>query len=160
MNDKEIFTALFDAARQSNSAMGSVSSALVRDGEIIDIATSSGDTGRHAEDLLFEKLTERGIQILPSDVLYVTLVPCGKRTPGGKGEKYGDCTAKVLKTPIKKVIYASPDHQMKFSQERFESAGVSLIQSDDPEITREAGQIFVETLTDESYIQTRGSREL
>ncbi len=159
MTNKEIFQELLNVAAQTKSERGAVAACLVRNGVILLSSPSSDSPNRHAEDLLLEKIKKERISILPDDIVYATLQPCGARTRGGGGEEYGDCTTKIIHSPVKHIIYALPDHHYSLEvNKRFEEAGISSHQTDDPEITEHARKIFNESMTDEKYIEQKGDK--
>jgi len=159
MTDEEIFKELLTIARQAKSQRGAVAACLVRGGRVLVSSASSDVPNRHAEDLLFEKITHQNMRIDPNDILYVTIQPCGERTPGGGGEMYGDCATKIINSPVKHVIYAVPDpHYSSEVDARFEKAGISSHQINNAEITKNARAIFNETLSDAKYINQKGNR--
>ena len=159
MNDYEIFQELFNIAESLDSRKGAVAACLVRDGKIILSSGSSDIPSRHAEDLLIEKAKVENLIIKPTDMLYVTLQPCGERTKGGGGEQFGDCATNILKSPIKSVVYGVPDHLYSLQvNTRFDEAGITHRHFDNQEITEKARRIFNETITDEDYIEQKGKR--
>lgn len=147
MTDKEIFEHLFEIAPQSNDTDGVVTSCLVRNGKIIADAVSAGV--EHAEYMLLQKLKEEAIEILPTDVIYVTLQPCDRRSPG-PGELLGDCTTNVTKAGIRHVVYAATYPKSEKSLERFADEGISVRQCEDIEIVRKAVELFNSTNKDQT----------
>ena len=147
MTEQEIFDRLFEIAPQSNDTDGVVTSCLVRDDEIIAEAVSAGV--EHAEYMLLQKLKEEATEILPTDIIYVTLQPCDRRSPG-PGELLGDCTTNVTKAGIKHVVYASTYPKSEKSLERFAEAGISVRQCEDAETVRRAVELFNSTNEDQS----------
>ena len=159
MTDYQIFQELFTIAEALNSKKGAVAACIVRNGEIILSSGCSDDPNRHAEDLLLQKVRDENVPIQPDDILYVTLQPCGARTPGGGGEEFGDCTTNIINSPVKHVVYGVPDHHYSLEvNERFDHAGISHRHFDNPEITEKARRIFNQTITDEAYIGQKGSK--
>jgi len=159
MTDHEIFQELFKIAESLNSKKGAVAACLVRDGKMILSAGSCDEPNRHAEDMLLEKARTEGVTIEPADILYVTLQPCGERTPGGGGEQWGDCATNIINSPVKHVVYGVPDHLYSLEvNARFDAAGISHRNFDNPEITEKARKIFNETITDQKYIGQKGKR--
>lgn len=159
MTDKEIFQELISVAKVVNSKQGAVAACLVRNKNILVSNASSDEPNRHAEDLLLEKIQKENIDIAEDDILYVTIQPCGERTKGGGGEKYGDCATKIINSPIKNVIYAVPDqfYSQKVDQ-RFKDAGIDSQQIDDYEIAEVAKNLFNTTITNKEYIKKKGNR--
>lgn len=157
MTNKEIFEVLFNLSENAGSSRGAVSACLVRGGEIIASAYSTDKPNRHAEDLLLEKIKNENINVEEDDILYVTIQPCGRRTPGGDGEQFGDCTTKIINSPIKNVIYAVHDpNYTEGVTEKLKMAGVISKIVDDTEITEKARAIFNSTLTDKDYMDKKG----
>ncbi len=153
MTDKEIFRELFDLAEASKSSHVVVAAGLVRGGKLLLSSVSFGTPHRHAEDLLLEKIKMQNIEINSGDALYVTLQPCGYRAPRGDWEGHGDCTTKIINSPIKKVVYAFPDSQYSVgADERLEKAGVGSSLVDDAEVKEEAQKIFNSAPLHKDYI--------
>ena len=147
MTEKEIFNHLFEIASQSKDTDGVVTSCLVRDGEIIMDGVSAGV--EHAEFILLQKLTSAGIEIHPTDTLYVTLQPCDRRSRG-PGELLGDCTTNVTNAGIKNVVYAATYPKSEKSLERFAEAEISVRQCEDIGIVKRAVEFFNSTNKDGS----------
>jgi len=147
MSEKEIFEHLFTIAPQSKDTDGVVTSCLVRDDEIIADAVSAGV--EHAEYMLLQKLTAEGIEILPTDTIYVTLQPCDRRS-AGPGELLGDCTTNVTKAGIKNVVYSATYPKSEKSLERFAGAGISVRQCDDMDIIKRSVELFNSTNQDQA----------
>ena len=142
MTDKQIFEYLFQIAETSNDKGGVVTSCLVRNKNIISSAVSTND-GIHAEYALLQNLREMHEIINSTDIVYTTVEPCGKRTPGKPGEKYGDCTTNLIEAGVKSIVYAAADPDAsKKTRYKFQAAGVELIQVKDEEIIKEAVDIF------------------
>lgn len=159
MTNKEIFNELFALAKSANVKKGVVAAALVRDGNIIASTVSMDEPNRHAEDLLFEKVKNERKELLPTDTLYSTIQPCGRRTPGGGGEQFGDCTSKIVASPIKKVVYAVADPgYTEGVGEKLQNAGIVSEIVDDSEITEKARDIFNSTLTDSEYLAKKDGK--
>lgn len=146
MTEQEIFGHLFTIANQSSDTDGVVTSCLVRDGRILVDAVSAGII--HAEYALLEKLQNQKITLLPQDIIYVTLQPCSQRTPGGEGEKLGDCTTNLINAGIKHVVYAANYPKGAQSGQRFREAGVTLTQVSDKSIIDNAIELFNATCAD------------
>ncbi len=148
MSEKEIFFHLFEVTKFSEDNGGIVSACLIRDSEIIAEGFSTNE-GIHAEYAVLQDLEKRGIRINQDDILYTTVIPCGKRTPGGQGEKYGDCTANIIKSGIRHVVYAASDHDASHDvYDRFLKAGVILKQTEDMVIRNTARNIFNNSVSD------------
>ncbi|MBD2525613.1 hypothetical protein [Nostoc sp. FACHB-133] len=152
MTEQEIFEHLFTIADQSDDTGGVVSSCLVRQGNIVLEGISCND-GKHAEYVLLRQLELSAISILPDDIIYTTVEPCGKRTPGGQGEYMGDCTTNLIQAGVRHVVYAAPDPDAS-SQTRykFEQADCSLRQVNDPHIIHQAITLFNSTVTSTSDV--------
>jgi pyrimidine deaminase RibD-like protein len=148
MLEKEIFEHLFETTKLSEDNGGIVSACLVRGNKILTNGFSTND-GIHAEYAVLQNIKNANIEIQPGDILYTTVIPCGKRTPGGQGEKYGDCTTNIIKSGIKHVIYAAFDHDASHDVlERFSKAGVLLEQTKVTEIQDKARIIFNDSVTE------------
>lgn len=143
MTETAIFQHLFAIADRSTDTDGVVTSCLVRVGEIVAEAVSDGPC--HAEYMLLKMLRESGERIAQSDVVYVTLQPCDRRTPGGVGETLGDCTTNLITAGVKHIVYAAPYPKSPDSIARLRAAGVTIRQTDDVEIHRQAALLFNNT---------------
>lgn len=143
MNERDIFEHLFRLALQSSDADGVVTTCVVRDGKVLLDAVSEG--APHAEYVLLRKMREQGVSFLQDDVVYVTLQPCDRRTPGGEGEKFGDCTTNLIQAGVKRVVYAATYPKSKDSKRRFKDAGVSVRQVADAGIVMRAVKLFNST---------------
>ena len=142
MTEKEIFEKLFSIFNISNDTNGVVASCLVRDGEILAEAVSNNESV-HAEYALLKKLESTGEDIKGTDIVYTTVEPCGRRTPGGRGEKMGDCTSNLIKAGAKHVIYAGEDpHASGETRHKFEEAGIDFRQAGDRETISKAISMF------------------
>jgi pyrimidine deaminase RibD-like protein len=147
MTEKDIFERLFSLIPLSNDTNGAVSACLVREGKIVAEGISNNESV-HAEDALLRKLVEMGEVVQESDTVYVTVEPCGKRTPGGRGEKMGDCTTNLIKAGVKRVVYAASDpHASDDTRHKFAENSASLSQASDRQITAEAIRLFNTTCT-------------
>ncbi|TSC70426.1 MAG: hypothetical protein CEO12_360 [Parcubacteria group bacterium Gr01-1014_46] len=145
MTEQEIFDELFSIFNTSDDDNGVVGAGLVRNGKIL-CKTVSMLGGIHAEYSLLKNLEEMGISINADDIIYTTVEPCGKRTPGGRGEKMGDCTTNLINAGVKKVIYGAQDpHASAETRHKFELAGVSLEQVKDLEIVKKSIEAFNST---------------
>lgn len=150
MTEQEIFEHLFSIADQSDDTGGVVSSCLVRQGFIVAVGISCND-GKHSEYVLLHQLELSAISVLPDDIVYTTVEPCGKRTPGGQGEYMGDCTTNLIDAGVRYVVYAAPDPDASDqTRYKFEQAGSSLRQVNDPHIIRQAITLFNSTVTSTS----------
>ncbi len=159
MTESEIFESLFRTAHAANSNRGAVAACLVRNGTILATKASIDNPNRHAEDLLLEEIQQKRITIQDEDILYSTIQPCGERTPGGGGETFGDCAAKIINSPIKRVIYAMPDaHYSRKVDNRFAAAGITANQVGDAALTEKSRKIFNDTILDAEYIKQKGDR--
>lgn len=145
MTEKEIFEHLFSIGPRSKDTDGVVTACLVREGEIIADAVSAGI--KHAEYELIKKLETENITILPSDILYVTVQPCDRRS-SPEGKAIGDCTTNTTKAGVKQIVYAADYHKSLNSIERFAEAGVKIRQCDDVEIVKKAVELFNSTNDD------------
>jgi pyrimidine deaminase RibD-like protein len=145
MIEKEIFERLFSIFNQSDDTEGIVAACLVRKGMIVSEAVSNND-GVHAEYALLKKLESSGEVLHEEDVVYTTVEPCGKRSPGGRGEKMGDCTSNLLKAGAKHVVYAASDpHASEKTRHKFDDAGVVCRQIKDRELIAKAINLFNST---------------
>ncbi|MHC5761559.1 cytidine/deoxycytidylate deaminase family protein [Nostoc sp.] len=150
MTEQEIFEHLFTIADQSDDTGGVVSSCLVRQGNIVAEGISCND-GKHSEYVLLRQLKLSAIPVLPDDIIYTTVEPCGKRTLGGPGEHMGDCTTNLIQAGARHVVYAAPDPDASAqTRYKFEQAGCSLRQVNDPHIIRQATTLFNSTITSTS----------
>jgi pyrimidine deaminase RibD-like protein len=142
MSEEEIFNRLFFIINLSNNYNGIVGACLVRNGKILSESVSMGD-GIHAEYSLLMNLKKMNVLILPTDIIYVTVEPCGKRTPGGRGEKMGDCTSNLISSGIKHVIYGSSDPDASNNtRHKFNLAGILLEQTKDTNIIKKSIDAF------------------
>lgn len=147
MTEKEIFEKLFSLIPQSDDTNGAVSACLVRDEKIVADGISNNESV-HAEYALLKKLEEMGEIVKEDDIVYTTVEPCGRRSPGGRGEKMGDCTTNLIKAGVKKVIYAASDpHASDETRHKFQENNSSLVRVSDKQITSEAIRLFNATCT-------------
>ncbi|HEX5430249.1 MAG TPA: deaminase [Patescibacteria group bacterium] len=147
MTELEIFNHLFEISKQSDDKGGVVTSCLVRDGKIIASGISTNN-GIHSEYALLQNLKSAGESILENDIVYTTVEPCGKRSPGGQGEKYGDCTTNLIQAGVKKVVYAAADPDAsETTRHKFITAGSELTQVHDKQIIKWALEIFNSTVS-------------
>jgi pyrimidine deaminase RibD-like protein len=147
MTEQEIFKHLFTIAAKSDDTGGVVSSCLVRQGNIVASGVSSND-GKHAEYVLLRQIELCALQVLPDDIVYTTVEPCGKRTPSGVGEHMGDCTTNLIRAGVRHVVYAAPDPDASAqTRYKFKQANCSLCQVNDPYIIRRAIMLFNSTVT-------------
>lgn len=138
MSEKEIFGYLFDLVRNSKDKEGSVAACLTRKGEILLSFASSDDSMFHAEELLVQEAIEEGVEIKSSDVLYTTVEPCSKRKSGKT-----DCCSLIIKSGIKKVVFAIPDPPFtKETQGIMKDGGVKLRQTKYQDIIEKARSLF------------------
>ncbi|MDB5260474.1 MAG: hypothetical protein JWN37_705 [Candidatus Nomurabacteria bacterium] len=148
MKDQEIFDHLFKLASYSEDKKGIVSACLVRNGEIIAEGFSNNE-GWHAEYAAIKDAEAKNITISNEDIMYTTIIPCAKRTPGGPGEKYGDCVTNIINAGIKHVVYGTDNAKSGSGVEkRFEEAGVMLTKTAEENITEESRKIFNESCVD------------
>ncbi|MFT5849370.1 MAG: pyrimidine deaminase RibD-like protein [Patiriisocius sp.] len=147
MNEEAIFEHLLAIAPQSIDTDGVVTSCLVRNKEIIADAVSAG--GEHAEYMLLQKIKDTGIEIMRDDIIYVTLQPCDRRTPGGLGESLGDCTTNVINAGIKNVVYAATYPKSDNSINRFKESDASIHQITNTEIIKKCVELFNSTNADQ-----------
>ena len=148
MTEQEIFDRLFSIVQSSDDTDGVVAACLVRNGQILveGVSTSSG---KHAEYVVLEKLRDQNIEIEEGDILYTTVEPCGKRTPGGPGEKFGSCTTNIIRAGIKHVVYgASYDESSAATRHKFKEASISLTQTSDPAIISKSIESYNSTQSD------------
>src|SRR3989344_7232554 len=132
-------------SKQSNDTRGVVTACLVRNGNIVADGYSTDD-GIHAEYALLQKLSAQNEKIQPEDIIYTTVEPCGKRTPGGRGEKMGDCTTNLIKAGAKHIIYAAQDpDSSEATRHRFSQVEVTLIQVKNKTIIDKAIRLFNST---------------
>ncbi len=145
MTEKEIFEKLFLISTLSNDDNGVVTSCLVCNGRIIESAVSMNN-GTHAEDALLEKLKQINFVIEPNDIVYTTVEPCGKRSPGGKGESMGDCTTNLIRASVKNIVYAASDPDASSeTRYKFGDKGVIIKQVIEQNIIKKAIEIFNST---------------
>ena len=149
MSDQEIFDYLFSmSGRVLVDGRGTVVSALVRDGEVIAEGASPEDAV-HSEYWLLKEMARLGIVAQPGDVVYTTVEPCGKRTPGGAGERMGDCTTNLIAAGLPRVVFAAADHDASGdTRHKFGDAGGYIRQVEDPLIRRRALELFNGSLDD------------
>lgn len=151
MTEKEIFEHIIALIPSSEDNQGVVGACLVRDGKIIQAGVSMVG-GAHAEYCVLEVLKEKGFVIDDHDIFYTTVEPCGKRTPGGRGEKMGDCTTNLINAGVKKVVYAAKDPDASDStRHKFEMAGVILEQTLDKEVISKSVEAFNATCDDHDH---------
>jgi pyrimidine deaminase RibD-like protein len=150
MSEKDIFEKLFSLIPLSNDKNGAVAACLLHEGKIMYESVSDNESV-HAEYALLKKMEEAGRRMLPKDIVYTTVEPCGKRTPGGRGEKMGDCTSNLIKAGVKKVVYAAADpHASEETRHKFLTSNSQLLQVEDKEIIRKAVEMFNATCEDPS----------
>jgi pyrimidine deaminase RibD-like protein len=148
MSEQDIFEHLFSLFDSSDDQDGVVAACLVRDGNILAAAVSTG-AGVHAEYALLQNLRDEGISIQETDVVYATIEPCGKRTPGGRGEHMGDCTTNLINAGVKRVVYGASDSDASAqTRHKFAEARVSFQQSTDQAIVQKAVDYFNATCSD------------
>lgn len=141
MNDKQIFTHLFEIAKTSKDQEGVVAACLVKNGQILVSSPSADDSIRHAEDLVIAKAQKQGIILDENIILYTTLEPCSIRD-----KNIADCTSIILKTGIKTIIYAAQDPEYsQDAKQRFLKAGVNYQQIKDEAIIAQAIELFNST---------------
>ncbi len=146
MTEQETFEHLFEVAKTSKDTRGVVAAALVERGKILVSCPSSHDGVEHAEYRVLQEAAKRGIRIHNQHFLFVTVVPCGKRNPKGKGAILGDCTTNIIRAGIQQVVYGIPDPDASSGvEERFVSAGVTLSQINDKEIIKRTLKLFNNT---------------
>ncbi len=151
MTEKEIFEQILALIPSSEDRQGVVGACLVRDGQIIESGISMLG-GAHAEYSVLQKLKEKGFAIDDNDVFYTTVEPCGKRTPGGRGEKMGDCTTNLINAGVKRVIYGAKDPDASDStRHKFEMVGAVLEQTSDKEIISKSVEAFNATCDDRDH---------
>jgi pyrimidine deaminase RibD-like protein len=142
MSDREIFERLLAIVPTSDDDHGAVAACLVREGEIVEEAVSR-HLGTHAEYALLQKLKQKNHNIKSGDAVYVTVEPCGKRTPGGKGEKMGSCTDNLIQAQVKRVVYAAADPDASgLTRHKFAEAGATLEQFKDKEVIGKIVDLF------------------
>lgn len=150
MTDHEVFSHLFAISdRVLVDGSGTVVSCLVRDGKIL-IECTSPEEAVHSEYWLLKEAEHMGITILSDDVVYTTVEPCGRRTPGGRGEQMGDCTTNLLQAGVKHVVYAAADPDASAgTRHKYVEAGAELRQVEDPQIVCKAFTLFNDSLAHE-----------
>ena len=150
MDTRVIFERVFEVAESSKDQKGAVGACLVRDGHIILCQASSDDGVEHAEYRLIKNLSTSSITVLPTDILYLSLEPCSRRTPGGPGEVLGDCTTHIIDSGIKQVVFAVQDKEVvtRDTRERLTKAGIMYQWADDAEIAKRAREIFNNSCAD------------
>jgi pyrimidine deaminase RibD-like protein len=144
MDEATIFELLLDVARTSKDPEGVVAACLVRDGMVVEASASSDDGHYHAEYLVIQRATVRGITIDETCVLYTTLEPCSGLPAVNDGI---DCTTCLLAVGVQHVVFAArdPEHSAA-AQVRFEEAGATYRQVEDPRIIERAVHLFNTTL--------------
>jgi len=148
MSEQEIFQHLFSISSRSDDVRGVVASCFVRDGKILVDAVSNNE-GIHSEYALLLEMKKINISVQPGDIVYTTVEPCGKRTPGGIGERYGDCTTNLIESGVKHIVYAAGDPDASNStRHKFSDAGVILEQIPDKDTVNLAVQLFNSTHLD------------
>lgn len=150
LTEQEIYRRLFNIISQSDDTNGAVAACLVRDGNIIAEAFSTND-GVHAEYALLKNVERNGERILKRDIIYTTVEPCSQRSPGGRGEKMGDCSSNLLAAGITHVVFAAsdPDQSAK-TRAGFNAAAASLKQVSDGAIVSKAIELFNSTCNDKA----------
>ena len=144
MTEGQIFEHLFSISDRSDDSNGIVTACLVREGKVISEAVSMDD-GVHAEYALLKDASSGGISILAADIVYTTVEPCSRRTPGGRGERMGDCATNLIAAGVKHVVYAAKDPDAGETEERFRGAGVEMRQATDDQIVARAIKLFNST---------------
>lgn len=143
MTDEEIFETLFVIAGESQDKEGIVAAALVRDGNILMALPSSDDGLYHAEYLVLEKANNEGIRILPGDVIYTTVEPCSRRSPG---RPVSDCCKALIDAGVCRIVYAAGDPaQTLETQHKLKTANIKCEQVADQSIIEKAREIFNST---------------
>ncbi len=150
MNDNEIFNHLFNIATLSDDMNGVVTACLVRGNQIIAEGYSNNQ-GIHAEYAVILEIRRKNIKIEDGDILYTTVIPCGKRTPGGQGEKYGDCTTNIINSGIKNIVYGADDVDASSDVEkRLGEAKITIRKVEFAEVCEQSKSIFNSTVTNTS----------
>ncbi len=145
MSDEQIFEHLFNIATKSKDPKGVVSACIVENGNILFSSASSDDGVHHAEELVIDIARNHNID-LTCVTLYITLEPCTKRT----NPSQLDCTALIIKSGIKFVVYGAsdPDHS-GINIERLSAAGIGLRQVSDQNIVNKCAEIFNASVSSE-----------
>jgi len=144
VDEATIFELLLDLARTSRDPEGVVAACLVRDGTVLETSASSDDGQYHAEYLVTRQAAAHGITIDESCVVYTTLEPCSDLSAVNDGI---DCTTQLLEIGVRHVVFAArdPEHSAA-AQVRFEQAGATYRQVEDPRIIERSTRLFNETL--------------
>lgn len=146
MNDNQAFEHLFSVASRSKDPRGIVAACLVSNNEIIASAASSDDGILHAENVLFQEVQERYVEVPRGSTLYATLIPCSRRTTPGMV----DCVNPIVSNGISSVVYGASDpDQAVLTKERLSQAGISLRQVSDSAIIKRCAEIFNASVTEE-----------
>ncbi len=151
MTEQQIFHYLFSLAQASDDDGGVVTSCLVRDGKILAEGVSTA-AGTHAEYALLQEMNRLGISVLPTDTVFTTVEPCGKRHHGNMGEAMGDCTTNLIRAGVKRVVFAAADLDASGpTRYKFKDAGAVLEQVKDHELVRKAVELFDSRCHDEEH---------
>jgi pyrimidine deaminase RibD-like protein len=143
MSDKEIFEILFKVAKESGDEEGVVAAALVRKEKILIASPSSDDGVFHAEYLVLTQAKREGIEIQPEDVMYTTLEPCNRRSPG---RPVSDCCTALIDAGIRRVVYAATDPaQTVETQQKLKASTIICEPVTDKSIIKNAREIFNST---------------
>lgn len=139
MKEEEIFSFLFEIAKNSKDPRGIVAACLVDNDEIVAASPSADDGIRHAEDLVVEKLKKKKEDISGSAVLYCTLEPCNFRT----NKSITDCATLIINSGIKNVVFGAndPDYGTG-TNKRLKESGISVRQTNNLKIIRKCAEIF------------------
>jgi pyrimidine deaminase RibD-like protein len=144
VDEATIFEVLLDLARTSNDPEGVVVACLVRDGAVLEVSANSDDGYYHAEYLVARRAVAHSVTIDERCTVYTTLEPSSGLLVVNDGV---DCTTGLLEAGIRNVVFAvrDPEHGAA-TQVRFEQAGATCPQIDNPIIIGRAAQLFNGTL--------------
>jgi pyrimidine deaminase RibD-like protein len=144
LDETAVFNVLLDLASTSKDPEGVVAACLVRADVILEASASSDDGHYHAEYLLIQRAAARGITIDGDCVVYTTLEPCSNLPTVNDGV---DCTTLLIEAGLRHVVFAAsdPEHSAT-ARVRFDQAGGTYRQVEDPSIIRRAVRLFNKTL--------------
>jgi pyrimidine deaminase RibD-like protein len=149
MTEPEIFAHLLERTKEIAHSIGPVTSCFVRNGEII-VEGVTDEKSVHSEYALLREIKNAGITIMPDDIVYVTVEPCGKRRPGGLGEQMGDCTTNLLVAGVKRLVYGAQDPDAsETTRHKYADAGCEFRQIDDKSIINACAIVFNSTMPTE-----------
>lgn len=142
LSDTQVFEHILKMGREKGDVDGSVVACVVRDGKILVAATSiSAGVVIHAEHNALGYMEQKGLKVLPTDILFTTLEPCTGRFDPACG--IPDCTSIIVASGIKNVVYGASDPiQTELTHMRSKYYGINLKQIDNPEIVEKCRSLF------------------